>query len=223
MHRLLTDWYRILTMRSENRTHGQSFLEAARREQIVGCAIEILAEEGYRHSTLTRIAQRAGISKGVILYHFRGKDDVLEQVVEAVFAVATESTHPQVEAESTAAGKLRAYLRARVGFLATHRGHMLALFEIWMNLRDAEGRLRLGEADAEQTVDAIDRILRAGQDAGEFGEFSVPVMAMTIRQAVDGVLLRLRGQPDLDLDLYAEELVALFERTTTNDTTGRNT
>jgi tetracycline repressor-like protein len=121
---------------------------------------------------------------------------------------------PQVEAETTAAGRLRAYLRARVGFLATHRQHMLALFEVWMNLRDAEGRLRLGESDAVETVDAIERILRDGQDAGEFGAFDTAVTAMAIRQAVDGVLLQLRVRPGLDLDTYARELVALFARAT---------
>jgi len=91
---------------------------------------------------------------------------------------------------------------------------MLALFEIWMNLRTEDGRLRFGEADAVRTVDAIEQILRAGRRAGEFGSFDAAVMAMAIRQAVDGVLLQLRVRPDLDLDTYSRELVALFERAT---------
>jgi AcrR family transcriptional regulator len=180
----------------------------------VGCAISTLAEEGYAQASLARIAARAGISKSVILYHFAGKDEVLEQVVAQVFATATGVVGPQVAAEQTAAGKLRAYIQARVGFLATHRDHMLALFEVWMNLRTEDGRLRLGEPDAEATVDAIEQILRAGQRAGEFGRFSAPVMAMAVRQAIDGVLLQLRARPDLNVKLYARELTALFERAT---------
>ena len=201
-------------MRSTRGTDGRSFLEAARRAQIVGCAIDALAEDGFGQATLARIAERAEVSKSVIVYHFGGKDALFEQVVADVFAAATEAVRPALDAETTAAGRLRAYLRARVAFLGTHRRHMLALFEIWMNLRDADGRLRLGERDAEATLDAIEAILLAGQRTGEFAEFSAPVMAMTIRQAVDGVLLRLRARPDLDLVTYARELTALFDRAT---------
>lgn len=181
----------------------------------MACAIETLAVEGYANASLARIAERAGVSKSVIVYHFGGKDEVLESVVQEVFEAATGAVGPRIEAEATAAGKLRAYLEARVGFLATHRHHMLALFEIWMNFRGPDGDLRLGEGDAKATVGAIEAILREGQRSGEFATFSTAVMAMAVRQAVDGVLLQLRADPDLDLDTYAAELVALFERATT--------
>lgn len=201
-------------MQSTNSTSGRSFLEEARRAQIVACAIETLAEDGYGQATMARIAERAAVSKSVIVYHFGGKDAVFEAVIAGVYAAATDAVRPRVEAETTAAGKLRTYIRARVEFLGTHRNHMLALFEVWMNFRDDHGRLRLGEHDAEATVDAIEEILRAGQRSGEFTGFSTPVMAMAIRQAIDGVLLLSRVRPDLDLDLHAAELVALFERAT---------
>lgn len=205
-------------MRSDDSTNGQTFLEVARRKQIVECAIGVLAREGFGRASLSRVAERAGVSKGVIMYHFAGKDALLEQVVSEVFRAATETVRPRVDAEETAAGKLRAYLRARIGFLGTHREHMLALFEIWMNFRDANGKLRLGESDAESTVKAIEEILYAGQRSGEFGAFATSVMAMSIRQAVDGVLLQLRTKPDLDLDLYTRELESLFDRATSPTT-----
>jgi AcrR family transcriptional regulator len=180
----------------------------------VACAIETLAADGYPHTSLARIAQRAGVSKSVIVYHFGGKDQVFQAVVAEVFRAAIEAVQPRVEAEPTAAGKLRTYLESRVEFLATHRQHMLALFEIWINMRAEDGQPLLTEAAAKPTLEAIESILRDGQRAGEFGKFSVPVMAMAIRQAVDGVLLQLRVRPDLDLKAWARELAGLFERAT---------
>jgi TetR/AcrR family transcriptional regulator, fatty acid metabolism regulator protein len=205
-------------MRSKNRPDGRSFLEEARRAQVVACAIETLADEGYARASLARIAERAGVSKSVIVYHFGGKDELLEQVIAEVYDAATTAVRPRLESESTARGRLRAYIEARVGFLATHRRHMLALFEIWMNFRDKDGQLRLGESAATSTVEAIDLILRDGQRSGEFADFAPDVMAMAVRQAVDGVLLQLRVRPDLDLDTYGRELVALFERATRRPT-----
>lgn len=205
-------------MRSESSPSGQTFLEAARHAQIVACAIETLAEEGFPRASLARIAERAGVSKSVIVYHFGGKDRLFEQVIAEIYAAATEAVRPRLEAEETAVGRLRAYIEARVGFLATHRRHMLALFEIWMNFRDKDGELRLGESAAKSTVDAIELVLRDGQRSGEFGDFAPDVMAMAVRQAIDGVLLQLRLQPDLDLDTYTRELVALFDRATRRTT-----
>src|SRR5215831_18146211 len=122
-------------MRSEREPGGQTFLEAARRAQIVECAIDTLASEGYGRATMARIAERANVSKSVIVYHFGTKERVFEQVTAEVIKTATEALLPVLDAEPTMAGKLAAYIRARVLFLATHRAHMLALFEIWMNSR----------------------------------------------------------------------------------------
>ena len=206
-------------MRSVNSPSGQTFLEAARRAQIVGCAIDTLAAEGYGRATMARIAERANVSKSVIVYHFGTKERVFEQVVAEVMHTATAALLPLLDSEPTMAGKLRAYISGRVQFLSTQRAHMLALFEIWMNLRDDAGDLRMSDADAESTIESIARLLQAGQVSGEFGAFSTRVMAMAIRQAVDGALLQVRVNPDFDLDEYARELVALFDRATS--ATGR--
>jgi AcrR family transcriptional regulator len=201
-------------MQSDSSPSGRTFIEEARRAQIVACAIDVLATEGYARATMARIAERARISKSVIVYHFGSKEKVFEQVVAEVFQTATGDLLPRLESVRTPTEKLQAYIAGRVGFLASHRAHMLALFEIWMNLRDDDGGLRLGESDAESTVDAIEQLLRAGQSSGDFGPFAPWVMAMAIRQAIDGVLLQLRTEPELDLDEYARELVELFDRAT---------
>jgi AcrR family transcriptional regulator len=201
-------------VRSKNGPGGLTFLEESRRRQIIGCAIDALAEEGYAATTLARVAERAGVSKSVIVYHFGTKESLLEHVAAQVFQVAAETVAPQVTQAPTPSAKLRAYIEARVGFLRTHGSHMLALFEIWMNLRRADGTPRFGEDDAADTVKAIEQLLHAGQQAGEFGPFDVEVVALVIRQAIDGVLLQLRTRPDLDLDRYARELVAVLETAT---------
>lgn len=203
-------------MRSTNRTGGLTFVQEARRNQIIGCAIQALAEDGYPAASLANIAARAKISKSVVAHYFGSKDQLVEEVAKAVFAAATADLMPRLQSATTMRERLSSYLEGRVLFLQTHRDHMLALFEIWTNLRTADGSLRFGESDATETIDAIEQLLRAGQRSGEFGNFDTDVMAMAIRQAVDGVLLTLRGRPDLDLARYAHELVALFLRATAN-------
>ena len=59
----------------------RTFIETARRAQIVAAAIDTIAEEGYPGASFARIAERLGISRGLISYHFAGKDDLIKQVI----------------------------------------------------------------------------------------------------------------------------------------------
>ena len=78
-------------MRTKNTPGGQkpaTFIEAARRAQIIECAIETIATLGYVRASLAQIAKCAGISKSVITYYFHSKDELIEEVVKAIFTDA---------------------------------------------------------------------------------------------------------------------------------------
>ncbi|MEU4830664.1 TetR family transcriptional regulator [Streptosporangium sp. NPDC023615] len=203
-------------MRSKNKVSGQdrSFIEVARRAQIVTSAIDVIAEVGYAQASLARIAEHAGISKGVISYHFDSKEELVQQIVDDAMIAGDAAVRPLIEAQTTAAGMLRAYIEASVEFYRTRQRHMLALLDIWTSLRTQDGRQRLGVRDNENEMGDVERILRFGQATGEFGEFSTRVMAVTVKQAVDGVLLLMATYDDLDFDVYARELAGLFDRAT---------
>jgi TetR/AcrR family transcriptional regulator, fatty acid metabolism regulator protein len=203
-----------LTVRSEGDGRQRTFLEEARRAQIVQSAIEVIAERGYVNASLSLIAQHAGISKSIILYHFATKDNLIEDVISEVIRVATDFVQPKVRAETTAAGMLAAYIRARVGFLAAYPAYMRALLDIWISHRAPDGTMRLDHRAQEPALVVIEELLRRGQRDGEFREFAVRPMAVTISQAIDGVLLQLVAHPDLDIPGFAHELVTLFELAT---------
>jgi AcrR family transcriptional regulator len=57
--------------------------EAARRA-LIAAAIEILADEGYRRLTLGRIGEIAGVSRGLVNYHFGTKIALVEGVVATI-------------------------------------------------------------------------------------------------------------------------------------------
>ncbi|CAM4303409.1 TetR family transcriptional regulator [Nocardiopsis rhodophaea] len=77
----------------------RSFIEKARRAQIIEAAVAVIAEVGFAKASLARIAQHAGISKGVISYHFAGKDELIEQVVEQIYLSATDYVVPRIMGE----------------------------------------------------------------------------------------------------------------------------
>ncbi len=62
--------------------------EAIREERkaaILDAALHVFAEEGYHASSVSRIAKRAGISKGLMYNYFESKEDVLVQLATEIF------------------------------------------------------------------------------------------------------------------------------------------
>ena len=203
-------------MRTKNKSDGQnrlSFIEAARRAQLIECAIETIATQGYTQASLAQIASRAGISKGVITYHFTSKEELIEQVVTEIYTAAVQAVTPQITAQPTAALMLQAYIRSAVDYIGTHRMQMMALMEIALNFRTADGKLRYRGTE-EWILTALEALLRKGQQEGDFRPFDLRVMAVTIRRAIDALPSLLAANPNLDVESYARELVTLFDRAT---------
>jgi TetR/AcrR family fatty acid metabolism transcriptional regulator len=205
-------------MRTGNDGDGTSpdrgtFTQTARRAQLVGCAIDALADVGYQQTTVAEVARRAGVSKGVVTYYFPARDDLVWAVVAAVFASVGE--HVGSRFGDVLPGRFVAtYLEAWVDYYRAHRREMMAIAEIWTSFRDASGRPHLDARTLGQERALVEAALAAGQAEGTLGDFSPRVMAVTLKAALDGLLAQLAMEPDLDLDAYRDELVALFDRAT---------
>lgn len=207
-------------MRPEIEPDGQktrSFIEQARRAQIIASTIEVLAEVGFGKASLALIAQRAGISKGVISYHFAGKDELMEKVVEAVFTEIVELVGPQLEALTSGTELLRTQIRSVTAYMREHRPQLLAIGEVVRNLRRPGGEPRYGLADSDWLYEALEYIYRTGQASGEFRPFDTRVMAVTHQAAVDTMFAYWEAHPEHDLDAHAEALVEIFLRATRSD------
>jgi len=53
----------------------------ARRQQLIEATIETLAEVGYARTTLTAVATRAGLSHGLVNFHFQTKEKLLTETM----------------------------------------------------------------------------------------------------------------------------------------------
>jgi TetR/AcrR family transcriptional regulator, fatty acid metabolism regulator protein len=190
---------------------GRTFIETARRAQIMAAAIETIAELGYAQASLARIAKTAGTSKGVIIYHFGSKDDLVRELIAELTAKGRAYLGPRLEAEPTGAGMLRAYIESNLTFVAENRKHVLAVVEIALNARGADGSPLYDASNRETGAATLRQLLIHFQRAGDFrADFDPDVMALAIRAALDAVPARLAREPGLDLGRYGRELADLF-------------
>ena len=193
-----------------------TFTEAARRAQIVQATIATIAEVGFRHASYAQIAARAGLSStGLISYHFASKAELIDHVVAEVVAAGQGFMLPRIEAAAAGRARLRAYITSNLEFMALHPGHVRAVAEIQNALpRGPGGQTEPYAPRHARGLAQLEGYLREGQRVGQLRRFSVAVMALAIRAAIDAVAYRLRDEPDLDPVAYGRELATLFDRAT---------
>lgn len=60
------------------------------RKQIVDAAFELFANEGYSKTSIAAVAEKAGISKGLIYHYFDSKEAILEAIFDQLVALGDE-------------------------------------------------------------------------------------------------------------------------------------
>lgn len=195
--------------------HAQSFIRSARRSQIVDAAIDVIAEVGFAQASIRKIADRVGIAMSAVLYHFGTKDKLVEAIVEHMYRTMIDTVGPAVATETTAAGKLDAYIRSSIGYFATHRVTLKALSSLGTTYVPADGRRfeELGlDPDVATRLAELDpaTILAAGCRDGEFADVPVLSTAIAVRGAVNGVVEPILRDPSFDAARYAEDLIDMF-------------
>ena len=184
--------------------------EAERRAQIIAGCVEVLAGEGYENASLARIADAAGVSKGLVSHYFTDRDTLMEQVAISTVAALREAVAAQIDLTADVLEVVTAAVHLAAGIGRTHAMQIRAIEEIVHNLRGADGHPRLDLRAYEETYQAQERLFRRGQAEGTLRGFDTRVMAVTYQGAIDTMIAYLNAHPDADPDHHAGELAALL-------------
>lgn len=149
-----------------------------KRALILDAAIKVFASHGYHGSRVSDIAREAGIAYGLVYHYFRNKEEILSTIFEerwsgfldAVEAIgkANPSTHDRLV--SVAALILNAF-RLRPDWVK------VLVLEIQRSSRFQEpGQI----AAVGRLFDALERMLRDGQERGELRRDLDPAVAVTV-------------------------------------------
>jgi TetR/AcrR family transcriptional repressor of bet genes len=87
-----------------------------RRSEIVLATMKVVAAKGYEKATIQEIATEAGLTPGLIHYHFSDKREILIALAKHLSDFAYSRYVKFAEAAKTPEERFRAYLEARLGF-----------------------------------------------------------------------------------------------------------
>ncbi len=188
---------------TEGRPLSPESREERTRDRLIQATIEVIAERGWGGVSTRVVAERAGINPGVVHYHFDSIDDlrrraVVHALTELFRAVLTSSREltPRQIVEATARATTE---------LGPNR--TLLLFEAMPpTARDPLMQRALVELLRSFRAALAERI-RAYHPA-PLGD--PDVLAGVIAATLDGLLLHLIADPELDVAAHVEPLLTLL-------------
>lgn len=178
-----------------------SFIQEARRKQIIKTSVERIATQGYGNTSLDDIAKSAGISKSVIAYHFKHKDNLIRQTANSLLEELSEYVRKEIDLFDSAADKMKVYIKSNFDFLKINRNNFLVSLDIGINIKPWEDQNLFTLISYIGCQKRIQNILKYGVKTGEFKEdIDLDAIASIVQGAIDGISLQW---------IFAEELVLL--------------
>ncbi len=195
-------------------TSEPTFIEAARRAQIIDAAIETIAEVGYASASLARIAARAGVSTALVSYHFRGRDDLMLAVMATLNARTDRTVTEDTEGAATYVAALRELVTSMIRYFGAHPTEVIAFGQLFTGAAPGSPVAERAAADHRQGLDELAQMFREGQEQGEYRAFDVEVMATAVMSTLQSIPAQLLADPTRT-EVCALEVAELFVRAVT--------
>jgi AcrR family transcriptional regulator len=183
---------------------GQKAAEAIRREQILKAAYEVALRRGIDGLTVRAVAARARLSHGLVLFHFKRKDQLglalLDRVLDATVSLRIPD---EIGALPTPAERLQALIRHEMRRLLQEPRRVRLLLEYWA--RGAHNAVIRGKISA-----GLERYRAAFQETAELApstdrgrSFTGAGVAAVAVSLIVGYPVQAIIDPDqIDLDEY---------------------
>ncbi|AQS57652.1 MAG: TetR family transcriptional regulator [Novibacillus thermophilus] len=191
----------------------QSFIAEARREQMIQACIDALNEYGYTNVSLTKVAQKAKVSTGLISYHFSGKMDLMNQTLLYLLNKKLDFISGKVVQEQTSISQLKAYIEASLAYQVANYKNNIALIEIVFNAKDEEGvpYYRAVHDEEDQLNALLKDILFEGQKRKEFSDgFDPEMLCILIQGAIEESMLY--QNKSFSYEKYKDELIRMITK-----------
>ena len=174
-------------------------LGGERAERIVDAMRRSVARRGVAGSTFDRVAREAGVSRGLLHYHFGTKEKLLVEVVRRESELRIAALEQQLSGATTADDFVDLLATALRETVKNDPDYVTVLFELFtLSLRNDEVAAELSELH-RRVREHVGELLATKQAEGVLHLRAEPeAIADVLFSLADGVAVRMLTEPDRD-------------------------
>ena len=167
-----------------------------REISILRAAYHVMARSGSNRLNLQDIADRAGVSKGLILYHFQSKATVLQHAMQWALVETARRIRASLESADDPNDRLGPLLDAIFVSAQANRDFQLVYLDLIEHSVREDAFAEL-PAMTRGIIEALYAdVVRAGVEDGVFAVDDVDEAALLMRVVIDGTFLQWLQRPD---------------------------
>ena len=172
-------------------------MEASAR--IVEAMRRSVAARGAAGSTFDQVAREAGVSRGLLHYHFGTKERLLAEVVRRDAEIRLEHLGSDLATAGTVAEVIAALVHSLEDLVERDPGFVALMFELFTSGRRNPEIAAEFAALQRVTREHVARLLAAREREGVIRLTDEPeAVAAVLLSLADGLAMRLLGEPDHD-------------------------
>jgi AcrR family transcriptional regulator len=185
-----------------------------RRAHIRDASIPLFVRNGFGETTMSAVADAAGVSHGTVFLYFESKEALFKAAVLEPMSEVERALSVEVDPTRPAVAQLRAVVPEHVGLIA-RREHYLRLLLYVQGQRDRFPGLARALTDfASRTAARLAALVEHGQKRGELGPGNAQLVALSYLSYLQGLAMTLRKPPkDPIWEAMSEHALRLFAPT----------
>ena len=160
-------------------TAPQRAVRANRKDEILQCFAEMVAQRGYDEVSLRDIAEALGMSKGTILHHFGSKDRMLEQVHTEYMVRRLAEAQAILDKFDTPAARLSAIVHQLMIAEGDDRSSTVAFAREIVRFASEDMMQAVRGMRAEYTK-LLGDVIRQGMDEGAFTRADPEIITLQV-------------------------------------------
>lgn len=167
-----------------------------RRERIVTAALKLILKRGYDRTTLDQVAAEAGVSKGLVSYHFTKKDDLFLAVLDQMLVRLQTDLEGCCKEDSPAWDQVTMNMRNLFGSERRTRSYYTVLVE-FLGQASRKKSVREHTQIIYQThLSYMERAVMAGVRSGQFKAVDPHAAASMLVAMMEGLILQWLYNPE---------------------------
>lgn len=188
-------------------------MEPIRKKQVINATLECIAEAGFERLTIESVAKKAGISKGVVSYYFKGKKNLILQSFRAFLDYYNQKGAESFKSETSALKMLESMIdivvfpktdppqaeslekelknqdKNKIAITISEDKYFGLLIHFYSYMKQNKELQAVYQEAYQQYLDGVVAILEYGIEKKEFKFVNLLPTAYSILAQMDGIIL----------------------------------
>jgi AcrR family transcriptional regulator len=168
-----------------------------RRSQIIESAIQVFAREGFAKTRMDDVAAEAGLSKGLLYWYFKSKEEIIIAIADLLFGAELRKLQSRTPEGQSARACLENFLEIYIEDLHRLLKVTPIIYEFYaLAFRNGAVR-RVMQEYLHRFVALLEPLVQRGMDTGEFTRGDARQTTIVIGAVLEGTLLLWAYDPEL--------------------------